>query len=989
MKRIVFMGFLLFLGLSTAFGQTLRISGVVTDAADGSTLPGATVQIKGTTQGTTTDLDGRYEISANANATLVYSFVGMLSKEEEVRGRATINVALESEIKSLVEFVVVGYGTARQVGNVVGNVATVSSEKLESRPAANVMDALQGRVAGMQVYTSSGEPSATQSMRIHGVGSLTRSSTPLYVVDGAPLASGSVLSLNPNDIESVVVLKDASATSIYGARAANGVVFYTTKQGKRDAKATISVSSQYGVSSLANPTYFQGVMNRAELARFQVETGFRTQAAMDAVLAQWPHDTQWYKYLYKDGAPNYQADLSVRGGGGRTTYFISGSYFNQDGLAWRSDYERFTGRVNVKSNANDWLEIGTNVGFSQDHRQTNPWATNSTLGGLGVLYQPWFSPYDENGKLVDFVPGANFYPAHYRVSKEPSFAKNTQINFVGYAQINPINGLTIRTQLGADAYDWRSTTIRYASALYNAANGYRGELFERGVTYNLTNTAEYKFNIQRRNEFVLLVGQEYVDHKRHTFEAFGSGINDDRLMLMGATSSATRNLSHSQAEFAFLSYFGRIEYALDQKYFLDLSSRMDASSRFGKDKRNAYFFSGGFLWNLKKEGFMQGVDAISSLKFRVNAGTSGNSEIGNYESLALIATNLYGGGTGWVINPSFPGNASLTWEKQLKTTLGLELGLFKDRINLALTLYDRRNAAMLLDVPQPFTTGFSAITENVGDMLNRGIDIEFNTSIVKTKDIVVTPRVTFNYNTNEITKLFQGREFWIRPATGVAWALNQPVAFYYPLFAGIDPADGRPTWFVPAADRTKPNRDPNNTTKTFNTTALEQATGFDRYAPISGGFGLDAAIKGFDIGVDFAFVLGKYMINNDRFFIENPRTFPGWNQSKDLLDNYWTPERPNAKYPGLAVSGRWVEFDDRLIEDASFMRLKDLRIGYTIPKSLLSKTGFFTNARFYVSARNLLTFTGYRGPDPEVDLNIGMGTNPNTKQLTMGLNLNF
>ncbi len=989
MKKIVFMGFLLFLGLSAALGQTIRISGVITDAADGSTLPGATVQVKGTTQGTATDLDGRYVLSADANATLVYSFVGMESKEEVVRGRTTINVALVSGIRSLVEFVVVGYGTARQVGNIVGNVATVGSEKLESRPAANVMDALQGRVAGLQVFTSSGEPSHTQSMRIHGVGSLTRTSTPLFVVDGAPLALGSVLSLNPNDIESVVVLKDASATSIYGARAANGVIFYTTKQGKRDQKATISVSSQYGISSLANPKYFQGMMNREELARFQVETGFRNQAQMDAVLAQWPHDTQWYKYLYKDGAPTYQADLSVRGGGGRTTYFVSGSYFNQEGLAWRSGFERFTGRVNLRSNANDWLEIGTNIGFSQDSRQTNPWATNSTLGGLGILYQPWFSPWDENGNLVDFVPGANFYPGHYRASKEPNMGKNTQINFVGYAQLNPINGLTIRTQIGADAYDYLFTTIRFASALYNVGNGLRGEYFSRGVTYNFTNTAEYKFNIQRRNEFVLLVGQEYVDHKWHAFEAWGSGINDDRLMLMGATGSATRNLTHSETEFAFLSYFGRIEYSLDQKYFLDFSTRMDASSRFGKDRRNANFFSGGLLWNIKREAFMQGVDAISNLRFRVNAGTSGNSEIGNYGALALIGTNLYGGGTGWVVNPSFPGNPSLTWEKQLKATLGFELGLFRDRVNLGVTLYDRRNSAMLLDVPQPFTTGFSAITENVGDMMNRGVDIEFNASVVRTKDIVVTPRITFNYNRDEITKLFHGREFWIRPLTGVAWALGQPVAYYYPLFAGIDPADGRPTWYVPSADRTKPNRDPNNTTKTFSTTALEQATGFNRYAPISGGFGLDASIKGFDIGVDFAFVLGKYMINNDRFFIENPRSFPGWNQSKVLLDNYWTPQRTNAQYPALDFTGRWVEFDDRLIEDASFMRLKDVRIGYTIPKSLLAKSRFFTNARFYVLARNLLTFTGYNGPDPEVDLNIGMGTNPNTKQLTMGLNLNF
>ncbi len=319
-KALMLLSCLLFIG-GSLFGQQISVTGRVTAADDGTSLPGVTVRVQGTTQGTVTDFDGRYQLSVAGDAVLVFSFIGMRSQEVNVQRRSVIDVALESDITALGEVVVIGYGTARAVGTVVGSITTVSAEKLESRPVANVWDGMQGRVAGLQVYSSSGEPSATPSMRLHGVGSLGASSTPLYVLDGIPIAPGNVLSVNPNDIESVTVLKDASATSIYGSRAANGVIYITTKRGHRDTKAIINVNAQYGTSAIANTDFFENFLNTAELTGFWLDVGYRSQAQIDALLTQFPHDTQWYKYYYKESAPTYQGDISIRSTEGKGTTF--------------------------------------------------------------------------------------------------------------------------------------------------------------------------------------------------------------------------------------------------------------------------------------------------------------------------------------------------------------------------------------------------------------------------------------------------------------------------------------------------------------------------------------------------------------------------------------------------------------------------------------------------------------------------------------------
>jgi TonB-linked SusC/RagA family outer membrane protein len=983
-KRLFILMLVLFSAINIVHAQERVVTGTVSQKSDGATLPGVTVAVQGTKLAVTTNAAGKFSLRVpSTKAVLVFTFVGMDRQEVAVGANNVVDVQLESSTVSLDEVIVVGYGTAKKVGTIVSSVTTVKSDKLQEKPSANVLDALQGKVAGLQVYTSSGEPSQLSSIRLHGTGSLGASSTPLYVLDGVAISSGTVIDLNSNDFESVSVLKDASATSIYGSRAANGVIYITSKRGSTNTDAKIVIKSQYGVSSLANTDYFNKFLNTKQLTDFWIATGYQTQAQITTLLSTYNADTKWYKYYYKDAAPTSQGDVSIAGGGGKTTYFISGSYFNQQGLAARSKFDRYTLRSNITSKATEWLKVGLNLTGGYDLRATNPYTSNNTNGGLAMLAQPFYSPYDKNGvKYPDLIPGLSRYNPEYLATKAVNYGSNNiQVNASTFLELTPFKGMTLKSQVGLDAYDNRISTKRLPSYLGSLNNGNVYEYFYRNVTSTITNTAEYKFDVNTRHKITLLAGQEGIGNDYTYFYGTTSGQTDDRLVLLNAGPSAIAAGSY-HSQYAYLSYFSHGEYALDDKYFVDLSARNDQSSRFGKDNRSAMFYSGGLMWNAKKESFLQNIKALSSLNVKASLGTSGNSEIGNYSNLALISTNIYNTGTGWGISTS--GNPDLGWEQQTLLTLGVKVGALNESVRLNLEYYNRKTANMLISVPFPYTSGFGTVLSNVGSLKNSGFDVSLDFDVIKKNDFYVTPYVTFNYNKEKVTELFQGKNFWIIPNTGVCWVVNQPVMFFYPIFAGVDPADGKPMWYTQGPDKTV-NQE-TTTTKVFNSAALEQNTGIKRYAPFTGGFGLNAAFKGFSVQADFSFALGKYLINNDRYFTENPTAFAGYNQSTTILD-YWKAPGDVTKFPGYG--NQFTQFDSRLIENASFMRLKNLSIGYNIPASILKKTHVFKGVKVFLTGRNLLTFTKYSGPDPEIDSNLTTGANPNTKQYTAGFEITF
>ena len=988
MKKLLQSLFILLFVASTAMAQNRTITGTVTSKEDGLPLPGVSVKVKGTNIGASTGANGRFSLSVPASATaLEFSSLGFLSQTVNIGSGNTVSVSLEADAKALTEVVVTGYGTGRPVGTIVGSVATVSSRVVDSKPTANAFDALQGQVAGLQLFSSNGEPSVASSLRLHGVGSLGASNTPLILLDGAQIEPSVIVSLNPNDFESISVLKDASATSIYGARAANGVIYITTKKG-RVGQTTMSIQQQYSESSIAYDKFFKNVMNSAQLAAFQVTQGVRTQAASDALLAQYPNDFKWYDYYHKNGAPTYQTDFNISGGANKTSYYISGSFLDAEGIRYRSAYDRYTIRANVNTEISNYLKAGIILAGGTDNRQLNGWGSNSTNGGLALLAQPWFSPYKADGSEYygETIAGLGRYAPNYLADMMPDDYNRLQFNPSAYLTLTPIAGLTLKTQGGMDGTIERNTWGTRPVYAGSPGNGSLDESYSRNIIKTWTNTAEYKFNFGQNN-FTALAGHEYVDGTNNSFSAGTASSPFDNMWLLQNGNLTNRRVSSGKTEYAFNSFFGRLEYNFKNRYYIDGSLREDKSSRFGANRQAATFWSVGGMWRMKEESFLKDVSWLDDMSLRASHGTSGNSAIGNYDNLALASTT-----TNYTNNPALAisqaGNPELGWEKQTKTTVGLTTG-FLNRIRLTVEYYFRKTSDQLINVPQPFTTGWANIRYNIGTIQNRGFDITLDFDAYKnnTAKAFITPYFNANFNKNKITELFQGKQTYIIPNTGVLWAVGQPVSFSYPIWAGVNPANGAPQWYLPNSGDAiaNPRKDPSAITSSFST-ALEQNTGIERYPWLNGGFGFRSGYKGFYMDVDFSFSQGKYLINNDRYFFENPTQFPGFNQSPTVLD-YWTPQNTNARFP--ALTQQFTQFDSRLIENASFIRLKALQIGWNIPESILKSTKVIKGARIFLVGRNILTFTDYTGPDPEVDSNLALGTNPNTKQFGMGLQLRF
>ena len=979
MKRI-FMLLLtcLFIGIGLVTAQVTKVTGTVISEEDGLPVVGASILVKGTAVGTVTDMDGKFQLPnvPSSAKTLVISFIGMQSQELPIK--QTMNVILKPDTETLEEVVVLGYGSGKKIGSIVGSVAKVNSEKLSAKPVANAMDALQGQVSGLQVYTSSGEPGSSSSSYIRGVGSLTADNEPLYVLDGTPVSSSVMVMMNPNDFESVTVLKDASATSIYGSRAANGVIYITTKRGKIGEKAVITASGNYGTARLARRV--SNPMNSTELLNYQLSHGIIKQETYDKYINS-GIDTNWEDYFFKDDAPTYQANLSIQGGSNKTMYYVSGSYYFQDGITPRSEYNRYTFRSNLESRPTDWLRFGANFGATYDEQQTSLFTyqgSNNLNGGIfGTILNPtYYNPYGEDGSKLDVIPGLNRYSPYYLSDKQPSSSNTAQLDGTAFIQLNPIEGLTIRSQFGIEAYDFRQTSKRLASHPNATQGGYTYEAFRRNAKLTITNTAEYNFKIKDIHDFTILIGQEGIKNDYQRFGSETTGQSDDRLSMLEAGTAATL-LGADENDlytYQFLSFFGRINYALNDKYFADFSIRNDASSRFGKDNRNAIFMSGGLMWNMKKESFLEDVNFLSDLKLKASIGTTGNSSIGNYDHLTLVGTNLYNAQGGWKINT--PGNGDLGWEKQTLANIGIEAS-FWNKYRIELTYYNKKTSNMLMDVPVPYTSGFSSITQNVGSMTNSGVEIAVSLDLLKTKDWFVGFNMNYAYNKNKITELFYGYDEWAMPNYLVSYNVGEPVQYYMAEWAGVDPADGQQMWYIPGTD--------GETTKEYDEERLQQATGKKRYAPHNGGFGLNVSWKGLSLNADFAWVLGKYMVNNDYYFAANPYNFAGYNQSKDVLNEWKEP----GDITDIPAYGNVMQFDTHLLENASFLRLKNISLSYTLPKNWLLPTKVIQGVRIMATARNLFTITNYKGADPELDTNLTYGAYPNTKQFTIGAELTF
>ena len=986
-KKLVLLGAGLLMTAATASAQKL-VSGRVTDT-HGEPVMGATVRVPGTKVITTTDANGNFKLKgvpATAKKISV-SYIGMQPTTVSVAG----NVQVVLKDNELGEAVVVGYGTAQKVGTVVGSVKKVGGEKVENNPTANVADALQGKVAGLQVLNNSGDAGDINnaSIKLRGTGSFTASNTPLIVIDGSPAGVGMLSMLNDKDIESVTTLKDASATSIYGSRAANGVIFITTKKGRTEEKAQITISQSVGWSQLANAISNQ--MNSSELLQFQLENGIITPDQYQTYKLHGAN-TNWQKYYFDNAAPMYNTDFSLRGGSGNTTYFVSASYKSQNSLTKVGHLKRYTLRSNLDTKPKQWLNFGLKQSVAYTDRLYNPDVSREKLVAntgnavcAAYLYPSYWDPYSEEAKKTHYITFANAVDPMWQRQMMPATINDIIYNGVAYAQIQPVKGLTIKSQLGLYASDGRifqatNPTIPDLNGVGSAAAS-----SSRSSMWTITNTVEYKFNIGEKHAITLLAGQEGIKGSSKGFDASATGITDSRLLnFAGAT---TPNMpTYSSSKYEYLSFFGRVDYALMNKYFFNFTVRNDKSSRFGADNRAANFLSGGVMWRLSDETFMAATKSwLTDLQVKYSVGSTGNSEIGNYRSLGLTGKTQYNGDAGLVI--AQPSNKELGWEKQIQSNVGLTARLF-DRVNIDVNYYNRKTKNMLMSTPLAYTTGFSSMMLNVGQLTNNGVEVEVSYDAFRSRDAFVNIYANFAYNANKIDKLFNGQQSWDRPSYYLSYVVGKSINYYMAEFAGVDKNDGLAMWYTKGNHgngKTVHEFNPETMTKTYSNDLL-QDVGKAYYPNMNGGFGFTASWKGLSLNADFAFVLNKYMLNIDyQFSTNNANAKQGLNQSRDML-KMWKKPGDITDIPSLATEN---VFDTRVLQNASFLRLKNLTLSYSLPQQWMQATRFFNSVRIYATARNLFTATKYKGGDPEKDGNISLGFYPGTRQYMLGVEVSF
>lgn len=1006
MKKLLF---LLAVIVSTTLGaiaQNRTVSGVVLDADTDEPLIGASVKPVGGGAGVATDVNGRFTISIPTSVKeLEFSYVGMETKKVPVSDKMTVLLSTSSTM--LDQVIVTGYGSAKKIGSVVGSVAVVGEKQLENITTPSFLDALQGQVSGLSIASASGDPSSTENdVRIRGLNSLNSSNTPLFILDGAPVTQTVFSTLNPNDIESITVLKDASSVALYGSRAANGVIVITSKKSKFGEQAKVTFRAKYGWSQLATDNI--EMMDAYQFIQYRDLIGNPVPESARYAVEKLGVNTDWKKEIYNSHAPTYSVEAAINGGTEHTKYYVSLNHLDQEGIMAQSGMRRETLRFSLDTRANKWFYFGlqANLGYTkyetnsesgnQYTGSTSYYATNPSAFALTTL--PYDSPYyytiNEDG-TANWLGKAQYL--HYSQMPTPDYINENRkvmrtrvtANAAMYEMIRPIKGLTIRAQQAIDAYDSRISNQGFPQeTLYTPmgdvyahgtdvgklSTGYAQQTFGRYYQFTYTNTAEYKFSLKDIHNISVLLGQETILSKSHSFGVFSQGHVDGRqLLLSQATSVSIGNLSESIAELVMNSWFANLNYDFDNRYFFDFNFRRDGSSRFAPGHRWANFFSVGGMWNLKNESFMDEFTWIDNAKVRVSYGTTGNSSFANYAYQELLDSGpLYNGSSS--LGVAQAANPTLSWETVHSFDAGFNVG-FLNRFNVDFDFYVKNTRNMLMDIPLSPTSGADSSWGNVGSMRNLGVDLDLRADIIKTKDWYWALRCNLNYNKNTITGLYDGLDEVTLALSKLE--IGRPAYEYYMVrYAGVDPRDGMQMWYTKEGNLTKEyNRDRD----------AVRIEGKTPLSPIHGGFGTDLRWKGLSLRVDFNWAANKWMRNADLFFITDNNMAAENNQRTCML-NVWTTPGQITDIPRVGETIQ--QGDTRWLEDASYLRLKNLTLAYNLPQNICDKAGL-QGVTFHFTGRNLLTFTGFTGYDPEPETSTVFFFYPNTRQYEFGLGVTF
>lgn len=982
-------------GPPRAVGQTnpVTITGVITAEDSNEGLPGVNVVYKGTTTGTTTDQDGRYRLSVpNATGTLVFSYIGYVTQESSIGNQTSINAKLVADTKALSEVVVVGYGTQRKK-DVTGSITSVTADEIKNQPASNVETLLQGRAAGVQITQSSGAPGGGLNVRIRGGSSINAGNEPLYVIDGIPVynndkdpsgtsygtftSTNALASLNPDDIESIQILKDASATAIYGSRGNNGVIIITTKRGK-NGRTNVSYNAYYGTQQAVRKL---DLMNGTQHAEFlndwaeatKITKPFANPASIGA-------GTDWQDQIFK-AAPIQNHQLSVSGGNGNINYFVSGNYFDQQGIVINSGMKRYSLRANLDGKITDKLKFSQSLTYNRTVTNSLPLANAGDGNIRSAAERAWVtSPtipvFDASGQYVNTWYGAS-KAENPIAALESTYSQVSGDNLLGNVSLDYqiIEGLTFKTLLGVnllnrslDEYFPGATT--YLGGLFNGL----GVLSNKRVTNILNeNTLRFSRVIDGKHNIEVLGGFTWQREKDLETATQSSNFPNDRLGINGiGGATGVPVVTANNTEWSLASYLGRINYQFNDKYLLTASFRADGSSRFGSGNQWGYFPSFAVGYRISEEPFLKSIKIIDDLKIRAGYGLTGNQEIGSYQSMARLVTNamyIFDNRLSSGSRQSSLANSELRWEKAAQYDIGLDVAILNNRLKFVIDYYQKTTQDLLFTINLPSNSGYSTALFNTGSVENKGIELSLDAAVI---DKAFKWNAALNYarNRNKITSLGRNASttLFVGYPPGVIQGYiyegvfhNQAEIDAQTVQRGVVPGDAR-------------YQDVNGDGVLNANDRVILGNPLPKYIF---GFTNNLSYKGFNLSV---FTQGSIGGEGNRLAaLFNPADVSS-NKSIDLV-NRWTPSNPNSNIPRAGFTN-WLAPSTFTLQDLTYVKIRNIQLGYTFPTKVLP---FFSSANVYLSGQNLFTFTNnYSGYDPDGGMNY-----PTSRTVILGVNIGF
>jgi TonB-linked SusC/RagA family outer membrane protein len=968
------------------------ITGIIKDA-EGNSLPGATVQIKGTETGAISDDSGKYSIAIPAGQTdvvLVFSFLGFETKEVKLGDQTSIDVTLGTDDQELDEVVVIGYGSTRKA-DLTGSVAQVNSDQLNAFPTSNVLQSLNGRAPGVQVIQNNGAPGGGVSVRIRGANSIQGDNDPLYVIDGFPF-SGNPTNLNNADIASIEVLKDASATAIYGSRGANGVVLITTKNGS-GAGTVVEFDAAYSVQSLRKKLDLMNANQYAQLMNIQAENDGLSPYFTDAEVSSFRGGTDWQDEIFQS-APIKNTSLSVSGGGENTQFLVGGSIFQQDGIIKGSDYDRYSLRSNVNHKISDKFKVDFNSTLTRlvtARRDSEGGSRGASMIGAALVASPLSNPYNPDGSinnLADDFPfiSPDIVNPFYFIDEQTTTITANVVLANAAISYNPIPEITIKISGGIENRDDR--TDNYRSTNFLNSDGSASVTTSQYLSRLNENTITYEDIFNEKHSLNVLAGFTYQDFTTRYVAGSGAGFLSDLYETDNLGAAQTPGIPTSGfSNSVLLSYLGRVNYGFDNKYLFTASFRADGSSRYSEGSKWGYFPSGAVAWKVSEEDFMKSQESISTLKLRSSWGLTGSQAIDPYATLNRLfpGYTVFGDELYNFLAPGSTLPGDLKWETTEQFDLGLDLGLWKDRIVLGFDYYIKTTDDLLSTVRLPSSFGYTTTIANVGSIENRGVELSLYAQILSS-DFRWNLDGNISFNRNKVLSLNDGRPLLTNYINVITVADNFSIM-----------EEGRPLgqfWGYQENGYTETGtiryRDLNNDGQI---TEADKTYIGNPNPDFFYGINSNMSYKGFQLDLFFQGSKGNDIMNVSA--ISSTMDYgQGLNMPSEVLEDHWTPQNTDAKYPKISRNNN-TRVSDRFVEDGSYLRLKNILLAYNFPLKN-SKGKFLQTLRVYASGQNLLTFTNYSWWDPEVNskgadntLGIDHFGYPIPKSYTIGLNATF